>query len=389
MLQTLRPVGNKIFYKPGPLKSELFSPFHSTYYQSGTAALSATLLAAKKIFPEVKQPKILIPAYTCPDIISAARYAKVMPILIDFESNLPWMNLKSIQDIIETDSSIIAVVAINFLGIPERITELSKLVENKKILLIEDSAQDFPVSSDGFSSESDFIISSFGKGKPLALLGGGIVLTKNTQLNNALPTAELANITFIERLKHKIKVSLYNVIITPFFYYLLSRLPFIKLGETVFKPLTELKACPQYILNLIESNYNRYSRQKIITQQYKELLNKINSDKIVDLPSSTNTKKHLLRYPILVTDLSLHNKIITALDEHDLGASLMYKKALPEITGITGDMFEGKGVTFNNAKYFASQLITLPTHEAVSSKVLHKIFDTLNSTIKNNSARTI
>jgi len=383
MLQTLRPVGNKIYNKPRPFRSEIFSPYFTQYYQSGTAALSAALIVAKKRAPKIEHPRILIPAYTCPDVISAALYANVEPVLIDLEPESPWMSLTNIKNELESDSTIIAVVAINFLGIPERINELSKLTKLKNIVLIEDSAQDFPSEINDFSSESDLIISSFGKGKPIGLLGGGVVLTKNTTFKNLLPTTPNRDALFIERLKYKIKVSLYNIIITPFFYFLLSHFPLIKLGRTIFKPLKELTACPQYILNLIEYNFLVYSRNKTVIMPYKDMLARLNSDKIIDLPTTCNVSmdKSLLRYPILVNDAKTYKELKISLEKAGLGVSIMYKNILPKISGITDSMYKKNASELKNANHFAAQLITLPTHQAVSNKTLKKITDIFNSVI--------
>jgi len=379
MMRALRPVGNKIYYKPEQLKQDFFSPFLSQYYQSGTAALSATLIAVRKNTPNIKHPKVLLPAYTCPDVISAALYANVEAILIDFEQNSPWMSLEAIKQQVETNPSIIAIVGINFLGIHERLQALSNLIKNKNIILIEDSAQDFPCKPNGFSEYCDFIISSFGKGKPLGLLGGGIVLTKNTELQKQLPQKCLPiidkTITSSNRLKYRLKLQLYNIIINPFFYYIFSSLPFIKLGETIFKKLEGIKPCPSYILDLVGYNYQKYRKRKSINLFYKNMLAKLNSDKIIDLTTTCdfNANKPLLRYPILITDNVMYKKLIQRLDNANLGASIMYKTTLPNIEGITHTMFENKCDDFKNAELFASQLITLPTHDDVSISDLEKI----------------
>jgi dTDP-4-amino-4,6-dideoxygalactose transaminase len=191
----------------------------------------------------------------------------------------------------------------------------------------------------------------------------------------------------VDILKYKIKVSLYNIIISPFFYYLFNLLPFIKLGETIFKPLLEIKACPQYILERITYNYKKYCTRFSVTQQYNKIFTELNSKDIIDLPSVTETDKHLLRYPILVTNSLLYKNLIRALDKNGLGSSLMYKDILPNITGISDSMFQDVNNDFNNAQKFASQLITLPTHEAVTNKVIHKISELFKSTIHNNVTR--
>ncbi len=383
MFKMLRPVGNKIYFCHQALSQDLFAPFRTQYYQSGTAALSATLIAAQQASPKIKTPKVLLPAYGCPDLISAAIYANIEPVLINLEPDSPWMELDTLKQKIKTDSSIIAIIAVNFLGIPERTKEISNLIDDYNIALIEDSAQDFPTSIDNFLPYSDFIISSFGRGKPLSLLGGGIVLTKDDVLYNYLPATKRTKPTLMEKLKYRLKVTIYNMLIKPFFYYLLHFLP-IKLGETIYKPLTSIKACPEYILELIAHNYSNYCNRKTPNIFYTQMLSRINSNQVIDLPLTCNINmdKPLLRYPILVKNYETHKNLTQSLENAGLGMSIMYKAPLPNIAGITESMFKEK-TDVTNASTLASQLLTLPTHNDVSTKNLKHIEYIFNTVLKN------
>ncbi|HFD32355.1 MAG TPA: DegT/DnrJ/EryC1/StrS aminotransferase family protein [Gammaproteobacteria bacterium] len=387
MFKMLRPVGNKIHYSSQPLPKKFFSPFRSHYYQSGTAALSATLLAAQQANDKaISVKKVLLPAYTCPDLISAARYANVEPVLIDFEPDLPWMNLEIIEEKIKTDNAVIAIIAVNFLGIPERIEQILKLIEGYNITLIEDSAQDFPAAIENFQPHSDFIVSSFGRGKPLGLLGGGIVLTGKKDLSDYLPKTLSTKPAFTENLKYWLKVNIYNTLIKPFTYYLVNHFTTLKLGKTVYKPLTVINSCPEYVIKQIVHNYSHYCTQQTPNLFYTKMLRRLNSSEIIDLPyiCRVNMNKQLLRYPLLIKNPVLHKKLIHALTKSDLGISVMYKAPLPDIEGITDDMFKEK-TDITNARYFASRLLTLPTHTDVSQKDLNRIEEIFNTVVNKSS----
>ena len=124
-----------------------------------------------------------MPAYACPDLVSAAKYAGVKPVLVDFEHDRPWMSVDEIKGVVS--EKVIAIVAVNFLGIPERMQAIRGVADEYDALVIEDSAQAFPVSPDTNFWKGDIVIVSFGRGKPVSLLGGGALLLRLDQLAEA------------------------------------------------------------------------------------------------------------------------------------------------------------------------------------------------------------
>src|SRR6185295_2502270 len=115
---------------------------------------------------------VIVPAYCCPDVISAVLFAGARPVLVDLEAETPWMDLTQVSD--RLGSSTVAVVAVNFLGVPERAAPLRKLADAAGALLVDDCAQFFPLeAAEREWLLGDFVVLSFGRGKPLSLLGGG------------------------------------------------------------------------------------------------------------------------------------------------------------------------------------------------------------------------
>ena len=153
------------------------------FVQSGTAALAQALIIAKSAFT-TDTPEVIVPGYACPDIISAAVYAGITPILVDLEPDRPYMSLSAIENAVTKNT--VAIIAINFMGIPERISAIRGSLGDSGIIVIEDSAQWYP-DADGETPISsayhgDLVVLSFGKGKPLSLMGGGALLIKAAKL---------------------------------------------------------------------------------------------------------------------------------------------------------------------------------------------------------------
>ena len=102
MFQELRPVGEAISIRGDSRDPESrvqrYFPEPSVFFQSGTAALAAALMACKAA-RRIGQPEVLLPAYACPDLLSAVDFAGLRPVLVDFEENTPWMSIPDLTAI--------------------------------------------------------------------------------------------------------------------------------------------------------------------------------------------------------------------------------------------------------------------------------------------------
>jgi len=377
----LRPVGNRIKLASSGFDNNFLKPFSFIGFDSGTSALTTALIAVRRSKPTINNPKVLVPAYTCPDIVSACLYAKVTPVLVDFESNLPFMDLDNLCSKISDDC--IAIIAINFMGIPERINAIRSAINTDHITIIEDSAQGFPINRPVEYWSGDLIIVSFGRGKPVNLMGGGALFFDKKRLNSDLLSEvlnfEIKRPKFYIRhaLLYRTKAILFNLLSRPIFYFIVSRLPFLNLGTTAYHPLAKIGPLPNFIEKVIEHNYkNNYkdsSHFREIRERYDELFGQL-EETIISLPIKTKLPGNfpLLRYPILILDKKLKQTIYQKLIDLGLGASLMYQTILPEVKDIEELMFETIE-DYPNAKALADGLITLPMHQDIKLKHIKRM----------------
>lgn len=374
-IKILRPVGNSINTTDSNINNILSSPYTSCFYNSGTASLAATVIAARKLKPNIKCPEVIVPAYGCPDLVSAIIYAETKPVLVDLEPNSSQMSLEQITNSI-TDKTI-AIIAVRFFGIPERYKELSKIAKQYNLVLIEDSAQGFPATGLDTYWHGDFIVISFGRGKPVNLLGGGAVLSKNPELLKLLPKPTTIPSSLLEKLKYKLKVHLYNQTIRPIAYGLLTLIPGLKIGQTVYKPLICIESIHNTTKSLLSSNLEAYKTRKNYQAKYREIFKQYDKGELIDIPRTlaNDMSQPLLRYPILIIDTAKRDAIYNKLKSY--GASLMYQKPLYQIDGIS-ELIKEQSTNYPNASLFAKQLLTLPTHEGVNKKTLKIIADTIN-----------
>ena len=400
MFYQLPPVGNPIQLAGrgatlDPASADYptaFSPWRLDYYASGTAALAAAMIAARrKKYGDTPshQAEVILPAYGCPDLVAAAVYAGLKPVLVDLQTERPWLALAAVSAAMSDHT--VAIVAVDLFGINERLADLRVLATKAGVVLIEDSAQGFPAKSQTTGSQStgtqsngnkqgkpywqgELVVLSFGRGKPVSLLGGGAVLSPrgDNALQALLPAAE--NGPAASPLAYRVKAHLYNAMIHPRLYWLPDSLPFLHLGETRYHALESIDAMDTLRKQLLAANLSAYYRNDEHVSQLAASLREALAgfDDIIDLPAVCEMplSQRLLRYPLLLP-ASRRDAVYAALKRAGLGPSIMYPAALPAIPGL--DALLGKTPAFPQAQGFAARLLTLPLHGRVSSRHVQRI----------------
>lgn len=376
MFHVLPPVGNRILPPRGGSEKcsteSLFEPYKICFFHSGTAALAAAIKIAIARRSHTA-PEVLLPAYGCPDLVSAVLHAGAKPILVDLHKNTPWLDHDQLSRKITTRS--VAIIGVNFLGIEERIRQLRVIADTADILLIEDSAQYLLDPANDAPARGDLIILSFGRGKPVSLLGGGAVLYRDasfdTDLAGILPAARPDNpgLLFVQ-----CKIKLYNALLSPKVYGLVTHLPFLHIGATRFKPLLDISPMSFPAISGLANNIRHYRQSRHDASKWiGAMLTQINTPKVVDLAHLARASPHarLLRYPLLVTDSDLHTFLYRRLRDLGLGVSRMYPSTLPNIAGLE-KIFQDHEA-YPHAESFARSILTLPTHQGVTRHHVEKM----------------
>jgi len=374
MFYQLPPVGNRVRLSgsrnDGMLLQDMFHPYTPRFFDSGTAALAASILAAISV-KGASEPEVILPAYGCPDLVSAAVFAGAKPVLVDLEKDRPWLNLAEVSSRITCKT--VAVIAASLCGIPERLSALRQITEQSAALLIEDSAQLIPGSISEVNWQGDMVVISFGRGKPVNLLGGGAVLFRDERLGRLLPDKSKSSNGMGRRLSFRIKTRLYNQLISPRSYWIVQWIPFLHLGETRYHQLDSIGHLDSARRNVLQANISGYLEQGPATQiTLSGMVDSLADDTIVNLPIACNlpAQQRLLRYPLLA-DSKLRDRLVAGLSEAGMGVSIMYPSVLPAIAGLE-TLLAGQG-PFPAAARFAGQLLTLPTHAAVQSADIRKM----------------
>lgn len=364
----LPPAGHKISlqaHQENPLRD--FFEMNQYWVDSGTSALALALMDAKAQFPHVQQPRAIIPGYCCPDLVAACVYAGIEPVAIDIGVNDPVYDCEQLRA--HLDDRVVAIIAVNFLGVAERLAELRQLIIGLglRTRLIEDNAQWFPAHKQEAVFESDYVVFSFGRGKPLSLLGGGLLLALaplSSHVNQQIvPSSSVSSLL-------PLKIRAYNWLLQPHLYVLLNRNPLLHLGQTEYIALEKIQALDDFRASLLGENFHRYrERSTDIGEVYNSAVSVGGLQKMQSLQSAR--ARRLLRYPLLCASAARRDRLLARLQKEGLGATAMYPAAIDTISGVNGRVSVPAGL--DNARHFAQCFISLPAHTGVTAYYRKKI----------------
>jgi len=359
--------------RPVPLGSRWASESLDTFFVghgvrvvgSGTQAL-ALAIKDSAVRSHSSRPEVILPAYGCPNLIAASVYAGVRPRLVDTAKGQWGYDLDQLAAALSKDT--VAIVAVNLLGVGDQAERLREIATASAIPLIQDSAQhlpqDLPVSWRG-----EYIVFSFGRGKPLNLLRGGVLLyPAPRQSSIASITARSLSGSTEWLLSRRVAGLAFNVATHPWVYGLAGRLPAAGVGDTHYTPLAVICRASTGMIAQVESGLAGYrAAPGYDAGVWREACSAWSAQgvQLLSCASQPAADPLRLRLALLAPDAVQREALVTALNGKGLGASRMYGASLERIVGVPHDIAcQGP---FPNAADLAGRLFTLPTHLCVSS----------------------
>ena len=330
-------------------------------FNSGTAALARAIAECRQ--RRGGADEVIIPAYACPDLVSACVNAQATARLVDSPPDLWGYDPEALRRTVSDRTA--AIIAVNLLGVGDAVAPILEVAAAAGIPVIQDSAQCLPREPRPWPG--DYVVLSFGRGKPLNLLrGGALVLPPGGALTPELDQDGV--LTRGERLRAAILGSrgaalAFNFLSEPHVYHWVSRIPGLGLGATTYVPLTAARRLDPQAWNQVNAAFRQYlavasysaSRWNTVVASWKQL--GIEKLRAADAPPSDE----LLRLPLLAPDRSARDRYVATLNRFGLGASVMYGTTLGEIPGVPSNI-AAQG-PFRNAQRLAQRLFTLPTHD--------------------------
>ena len=214
------------------------------------------------------------------------------------------------------------------------------------------------------------------KGKNITSIDGGIIVTNSDELAELikielthLETSGISNLIL-----YVLKLIIYSVFLHPNLYWIPDHIPFLKLGKTIYStdyPLATYSNLLASIGNELFSKLDQITDIRVSNALKIEQFI-LNHKKICKIKDSINSKPVFLRYPVLVSDQSIRDRLIRRFRKSGIGATGSYPSSLAEIEAIKPHTIVNLHEISGGIKTSQS-ILTIPTHSFLNQSDLTNI----------------
>jgi dTDP-4-amino-4,6-dideoxygalactose transaminase len=348
---------------------------HAFLTVTGRAGLTILFRALRSLGP-ADRDEVVVPSYTCFSVAASAvraglrvRIVDVSPDTLDYDfEELTRTNL----------SKVLAIVATNLYGLPNDLPALSRFAESAGVFLIDDAAQAMGASIGGRPSGAwgDAGLYSFDKGKNVAAIDGGVVVTGSDQVATAM-TAEcrqLAGAGIAESGAGVAKTLVYSALLRPWLYWIPNGIPQLELGKTVYTTAFAVNRPARTLTSLaavMMSRLDDFTQTRV--RNANALLGAVGGLRgIRTIRPAAGAVPVYLRLPILVTGPTQQQEVIAELNANGFGATGSYPASLADVPGLRASVANPSSRA-DGGRRIARQIVTLPTHAFVRAADIERM----------------
>jgi dTDP-4-amino-4,6-dideoxygalactose transaminase len=339
----------------GDLIQQRYSPRGLLLTNSGTGALTLALKGVHDLRPG----PVALPAYSCFDVVTAAAGARVEVRLYDLDPATLAPDPESLGRCLR--EGVTAVVVAPLYGVPIEMGPIEEAASEHGAIVIEDAAQGSgaELGERPLGCRGSLGVLSFGRGKGVTGGAGGGLMANDEMGQEVL--AEVADHAGrARRGLHELIIAMAQWTLSrPSLYALPQSLPFLHLGETVYRAperVRELaRAAAAILARTWEASRAEADTRRTHGERLLARLEQVSSVRTIRSPAGS--RPGYLRLPVILPD-SAREKIDGA---RRLGIMPGYPKPLSEL-GELAPLSPDFGSSFETASELASRLVTLPTH---------------------------
>jgi perosamine synthetase len=351
------------------------------FLSSGRAALWLILKTLSEQRPERRE--VIIPAYTCPAVASATLKAGLEPVLCDINLEDYGYSSKALARKISRRT--LAVVVVHLFGCPANTKDLIEWGRQQGFFIVEDGAQAFgntDLNSNGtmLGMAGDVGFFSFGRGKPLSVLHGGLVATKSEELYHELGRfhEQLGGPPRFEGFKFPIRLALYNLFSSPHLYWIPQNIPSLHLGETLFEHEFSVTKGLNVAIGAIHALLASFERDRKNRAENSSYYSR-SLGGVLGVKTPLRPDYPYLRYPLMVTDKGSRDELLVGLVSQGAGAAPFYPCPLNKLEHLR-EILRDPG-PYPNAAALAETLLTLPVHEGLVPTLRRKIVSSVKDAL--------
>lgn len=346
---------------------------------SGRAGLLLILRGLHSLRPD--RNVVALPAYTCFSVAAAIVRAgmKLHPVEIDPETlDFDFDQLAAVPE-----KRLLCILMSHLFGLVNDIRRIQSVARSKGAFLIDDAAQALGGLRGGIAAGAggDVGLYSFGRGKVLGTISGGLVVTNSEEIARAVE----AEFRLLPAPSWKVKLRLlletpsYSIFLKPSRYWIPNLVPFLKLGATEFNPnfqFARMSPLTSALISQLLCQVERLNAVRASNARCIALALNGNSDFII--PKAAPTSRAIyVRLPAIAKDAITRTRALERLRAAGIGATAFYPSAICDIPGIERHMAVP---TFHRlqAESLARRLMTLPTHAFVTPGDISRMVRTLS-----------
>ncbi len=340
---------------------ETFDPRAWAWTDSGTTALT---LALRLAMAERGSRRIALPAYGCYDLATACDGAEVEVLLYDIDPETLGPDWRSLEWALAQGARTIVIAYLY--GIPVDLERVRSLAAAHQAVIVEDAAQGIGGSYAGrpLGAHGDLAVLSFGRGKGLTAGGGGALLAGSVAFAAPVRDLEEAGLPRPGRgVAGVLKSAVQWALARPSLYWIPAGLPFLGLGETVYRPPHAAGRMTRGAAGVLAVTTTLVGREAEARRtRAAELRRQAEvACRIPRVPSAS--EPGYLRFPLLPGPFARDSALVRG--GHRLGLSHGYPSTLAELPG-----FRSLHEPVPGAQTIVRQLVTSPTHSAVTGNDL-------------------
>jgi perosamine synthetase len=354
---------------------QYFNTKYCFFVSSGKTALYCILKALHSLNPDKNE--VLIPAFNCYSVPSAIVKADCSIRLCDIDPNTLDFNKEQLAEELSDSKRLLCVIPTHLFGLEADVSSVCRLINDESVFVVEDAAQSMgngsPEAWSGLSGDVGFF--SLGRGKSFSAYEGGIIVTNNDKIGEAI--ADIFNNIPEYSLFQTIKLIVNSIAVTalsnPFLFGIPKRIPFLKIGETVFE-----HSFPIYRMSSFQAGLSRNWMKKLHefigqrrnnTKYWASFFKEHNDTEIYSFVNSNDSVSGLLRFSVVILDDKKRKFILSESEKYGLGISRTYPESLDNLE----ELKPYKPVKCPQAEKIAKTIVTLPVHPYLNKRDIKRI----------------